>query len=287
MENSAAEKAAPTSPDLASYDVVLVSSSAGKDSQAMLDRVHELATAAGVADRVVVVHCDLGRVEWADTAELAEEQAKHYGFRFVKVSRPQGDLLRQVEERGKWPSSTQRYCTSDHKRGQVHRVITALCAEVRARAGSDKKVVRVLNAMGLRAEESPGRAKRIDALLSAGSDFSRDARASNGRRVVDLWLPIHSWTVGQVWARIRASGVRHHRAYDLGMPRLSCAFCIFASKDALLLSGLHNRALLDEYVAVEQRIHHDFKHHLPIVQIRDALDRGERADPKKIQSWCM
>jgi 3'-phosphoadenosine 5'-phosphosulfate sulfotransferase (PAPS reductase)/FAD synthetase len=94
-----------TTPLLTAYDVILVNSSAGKDSQAMLDLIIERAKAEGVLDRVVVVHCDLGRVEWKGTRELAEEQARHYGVRFEVVSRPQGDLLQHIEQRGMWPSS--------------------------------------------------------------------------------------------------------------------------------------------------------------------------------------
>ena len=37
-----------------------------------------------------------------------------------------------------------------------------------------------------------------------------------------------TWKVEDVWARIKASGVEHHKAYDLGMSRLSCCFCVFA-----------------------------------------------------------
>jgi hypothetical protein len=44
-----------------------------------------------------------------------------------------------------------------------------------------------------------------------------------------------------------------------------------------MLAGEHNRALLDEYVAVERRIGHTFRKSLPIVTIRDALVAGERA----------
>lgn len=253
-------------PDLASYDVILVNSSAGKDSQAMLDLVHELAVAAGVAYRIVVVHCDLGRVEWEGTAELAAEQAAHYGARFLKVSRPQGDLLAHVEQRGMWPDPARRYCTSDHKRGQVRRVMTELASEVRRRGIWEP--VRILNCMGMRSQESPARAK-----LAA---FAFDPKASNGRRHVDNWLPIHGWTEAEVWERIRQSGVPHHRAYDLGMPRLSCCFCIFAGDDALLLAGHHNRALLDEYVRVEEKIGHTFKKKLPIASIRARVAAGER-----------
>jgi len=170
------------SPNLATYDRIVVNSSAGKDSQAMLDLVVELARAAGVVDRIVVVHCDLGRVEWEGTAELAEEQARAYGLPFVKVSRPQGDLLSHVEKRRMWPSSAARYCTSDHKRAQVYKVLTEIAREIRA---AGVPVARILNCMGLRADESPARAKKIP--------FQRDAMASNGRRSVDAWLPIHDW----------------------------------------------------------------------------------------------
>lgn len=262
-----------TTPDLASYDLILASSSAGKDSQAMLDVLVEQTTAAGVRDRLVVVHCDLGRAEWGGTRELAEEQARHYGLRFEVVSRPQGDLLQHVEAMGFWPKPDSRYCTSDHKRGQVHRVITRLVNEMNL-----GRRARVLNPIGLRAEESPARAKL--------KPFSQDNRATNGRRQVDLWLPIHDWTTEQVWARIRQAGTRHHRAYDLGMSRLSCVFCIYAPYDALLLAGSHNRELLDEYVRIEAKIGHDFKHRLPLLHVRQALDRGE-APSGPIASWKM
>src|SRR5262249_40350256 len=152
-----------------------------------------------------------------------EEQARHYGLTFVAVSRPQGDLLDHIRQRGMFPSPGARFCTSDHKRTQIAKVFTELTNRSRE-AGSNH--VRILSCMGLRAEESPARARR--------PAFAFDERASNGRRHVDVWLPLHHWTVQQVWDRIRASGVPHHPAYDLGMPRLSCCFCIFSPRSALL-----------------------------------------------------
>ena len=88
-------------------------------------------------------------------------------------------------------------------------------------------------------------------------------RLSNNKRTVDNWLPIHEWTEAQVWDLIRSKGLPYHYAYDLGMPRLSCVFCVLAPKEALLLGGYHNRALLAEYVAVEERIGHTFQHGKP------------------------
>lgn len=257
--------------NLGDYDWIVVNSSAGKDSQAMRDHLVGLAREAGVLDRLVVVHCDLGRVEWTGTRELAERQAKHYGARFEVVSRRQGDLLQHVRDRGMWPGGTTRYCTSDHKRGQVYRLLTALTREKKHLG----RQVRILNCLGLRAQESPARSKKVA--------FQFDKKASNGRRHVDTWLPILSWLETEVWDVIRKSGVEHHRAYDVGMPRLSCCFCIFAPKNALMLAGRHNRELLDEYVTVEKEIEHRFRQDVSLVEIADALERGEEIGA--IRTW--
>lgn len=66
---------------LADFDAILVNSSDGKDSQAMLGVVATAAAAQGVLDRVTVLYCDLGHVVWPGTRELAERQAAHYGVR--------------------------------------------------------------------------------------------------------------------------------------------------------------------------------------------------------------
>jgi 3'-phosphoadenosine 5'-phosphosulfate sulfotransferase (PAPS reductase)/FAD synthetase len=139
-------------------------------------------------------------------------------------------------------------------------------------------VVRILNMQGIRADESPARAKKVP--------FKFDEMASNGKRHIDTWYPIFDWTVEEVWTTIRQSGVRHHFAYDLGMPRLSCCFCVLASEDALILAGHHNKELLAEYVAVEKKIGHTFKKSLPIAKIQERVEAGEM--PKKaVGTWCM
>ena len=261
---------------LADYNLVLVNTSGGKDSQTMMGYVVGLAQEQGYdLANVVAVHADLGRVEWEGTRELAAEQARQYGLRFEAVKRPQGDLLDHVEQRGMWPSSAARYCTSDHKRGQVMRVVTALHREM-----GNGGTFRVLNCLGFRAEESPARAKR--------QAFSRNHRLSTQSRIVDDWLPIHTWTAEQVWEFLRRSGVPSHPAYDLGMPRLSCVFCVFAPKAALIIAGKHNRALLDEYAAVEERIGHNFRKDTPIRDIRDAVAAGVDQDTTDLASnWNM
>jgi len=268
-------------PDLASYDFILVNTSAGKDSQVMLDVVCKLAAERGVMDRVVAVHCDLGQAEWAGVAELAKEQCDHYGVPLRIVKRPQGDLVEQIRARGMFPSSKARYCTSDQKRGQVWKVFTALVRE----SGVTGRPVRILNCMGLRMAESTARAKKLTAAFDANGQYTEHSKASNGKRTVTDWHPIADWTEAQVWERIEDTGVRHHEAYDLGMPRLSCAFCIFAPKAALLIAGRANPELLDTYVELEAEIGHRFTDRMSILEIRDAIEAGEQG-PEGPIGWA-
>lgn len=251
-------------PLLGDYDLVLINSSAGKDSQAMLTELVRQADEQGVPrSNLLVVHADLGRVEWAGTRDLAEQQATFYGLRFEVVSRQLGDLLHQIEARGMFPSSTARYCTSDQKTSQVAKLMTRLVDEWRTGVRNPRPM-RILNCLGIRAQESSARAKK--------QPFGPDRPASNGKRTVDRWLPIFDWSEDQVWQVIRESGVPYHPAYDAGMPRLSCVFCILAGRKELTLAARLNPDLAAEYAAVEQRIQHTFRADLSMAQIiADAL----------------
>ena len=201
-----------SAPDLSTYDVILVNSSAGKDSQASLDVTVSAAAAAGVKDRLVVVHADLGDNEWEGVAELAAEHAAHYGLRFEIARRTTefgevDTILSRVLERGMWPDAARRWCTSDHKRGPIRKTMTRLVQE--RRETGTVRPVRLLNVMGLRAEESSALRRR--------SPYSANGPASNGRRHVDDWYPIHAWSTREVWERIDAAGTRPHPAYAAGV----------------------------------------------------------------------
>ncbi|GIL25477.1 tRNA lysidine(34) synthetase [Actinocatenispora comari] len=146
--HSAGTAAAGRMPvDLTAYDVILINSSGGKDSQTLLHHIATQAHQQAVADRVTVLHCALWHVEWPDTAELAQSQAEYYGLRYEQRRRDQGPLLDQVRRRGKWPSAAARYCTSDQKRGPARKLITQLVTEL----GPLGRPAQVLNCLGLRA----------------------------------------------------------------------------------------------------------------------------------------
>src|SRR5437763_14211981 len=121
--------------DLRVYDWVVVNSSAGKDSQAMLDVVVGQAREQGVLDRVVVLHCDLGSspggepIEWPGTLELAREHATHYGLRFLVCKRQVRGFLEEIEDRGFFMSQGQRYCTAYFNHDQGLKLPTTLADE--------------------------------------------------------------------------------------------------------------------------------------------------------------
>lgn len=276
MDETLFTMAPPGPADLRYYDKIILNSSGGKDSQVMLDVVAGLARAAGVSDRVVVAHADLGRLEWPGTLELARAQAEHYGLRFEVVrNRKWRDLLHRIESRGRWPDAQNRYCTSEFKTGQVLRLMTGLVREVRDVFILGRRV-RILNCLGMRAQESPARAKK--------PPFGPDAKATNKTlRKVDRWLPIHHWTEDQVWDRIRSSGVPHHPAYDAGMPRLSCSFCVLASRSALVLAAQLRPKLAAEYAAVEERIDHRFTDAFSMADI--IAEASARPPITTVENW--
>ncbi|GAA2802888.1 hypothetical protein GCM10010441_29520 [Kitasatospora paracochleata] len=258
------------------YDWIVVASSGGKDSQAMLDEVVRSTDAAGVPrDRIVVVHNDLDAtdsgesIEWPGTMELAREQAEHYGLRFVTLRRPQGGLWRQLLQRRMWPSSSARWCTSDQKSAQALKLLTALVKESR-RAGVQGRPVRILYCLGLRAQESTGRAGK--------APIAVDHSASNGQRTVVRWHPIHNWSERQVWERIAETGVRYHWAYDAGMERLSCSLCVLSSGKDLVCAARLRRPLAVEYAGAEAEIGHRFQDKRSMAEVLAEADRLNAAE---------
>ncbi len=118
--------------NLHDFDFVILNSSGGKDSLCAHYEVDRIATAQGYPkEQIIVSHQDLGNAEWAGTKELVQQQCDLFGHQLVVVKRQnaegyQESLLEYVERRGKWPSSTMRYCTSDFKRGPGAKVVTGV-----------------------------------------------------------------------------------------------------------------------------------------------------------------
>jgi len=205
---------------------------------------------------------------------LAAEHAAHYELRF-EIARRELDgtvetILDRVPQRGMCPDAARRWCINDHKRGPIRKVMTRLVADLRASGHNNHRPVHLLNVMGFRAEESPARRRRVP--------YTANPAASNGRRRVDDWYPIHDWTLAQVWERIAVAGTRSHEAYAAGMSRLSCRFCVLSSRADLVCSACLNPDLAERYAEVERRIDHRFRTDLTMADvIAEARDTGQLA----------
>lgn len=218
-----------------------VSHSGGKDSQAMMIRLLAIVP----REQIVVVHACLGEVEWKGALELAQQQAADAGVPFI-VARAVKTFFEMVEHRYKvrpgpnspcWPSAVNRQCTSDLKRGPIER-------EVR-RYATAHGFTTVVSCSGIRAQESAARAKQVA--------FRRNERNTIAGRDWFDWMPIHCLQLADVWATIAGAGQVPHWAYAAGNDRLSCVFCIMASKKDLRNGAKHRPELLAKYVEIEQR----------------------------------
>jgi 3'-phosphoadenosine 5'-phosphosulfate sulfotransferase (PAPS reductase)/FAD synthetase len=214
-----------------------VSHSGGKDSQAMYAYLRRL----GIPDdQLIVVHANLGEVEWPGVIAHIRANIEHE----LNVVRAGKTLLEMVERRHAsrpdvppWPSAKHRQCTSDLKRGPIYKFMRHAMKARGATIG--------INCIGLRAQESSARAKRPE------WTYNR-AMSKAGRTVYD-WLPIHGWPVADVWREIENAGQSPFHAYRSGNERLSCMFCIMGCRGDLRNAARHNPELARKYIELEQR----------------------------------
>jgi 3'-phosphoadenosine 5'-phosphosulfate sulfotransferase (PAPS reductase)/FAD synthetase len=219
----------------------VVNDSGGKDSQAMRILLARIVPAG----QLLVVHASLGDVEWPGALEHAEEGAGRSSLPFL-VARSRKTFFEMVEHRYKvrpgpnsscWPSSANRQCTSDLKRDPIAREVRRYVAA--------RGITKVVTCMGIRAQESPKRAKATPLQLSKRNSVA-------GREWWE-WLPIHQFTRDQVLAVVAEAGEQLHPAYAAGNERLSCMFCIMGSRNDLRNAALANPDLYARYVEVERR----------------------------------
>ena len=218
--------------------LVSISTSGGKDSQAMTILLSRIVP----RDRLVAIHAPLAEVEWPNTVQFIRATLP-LGMPLILAPVASGKtLLDIIEERGRFPSPKVRWCTSSMKRGPIERELRRYL-KANPRFGG-----RIVSAMGMRAEESPARARKPPWRLN-----ERNSRA--GGSWYD-WLPILDLTEREVFRVIRDAGQSPHPAYAMGMSRLSCVFCIMASRADLRTAVRLQPALYAHYADLERRIGH-------------------------------
>lgn len=283
-------------PDLRDYDLIAVSDSGGADSRAALHVTVAAAHRARVFDRVRTYHASLGPLEWPaaefrgrrylSTSEQAALHSLSYGVpshRHVEVQRTvehaAGEfvpysLLTYVAERGMWPAKgVAQFCTSDWKTSLIFAAWTPVVSALRRRLG---RAVRILNVLGIRADESPSRAVR--------SPYRCLVTSTNGARHIDEWLPIHEWSKDQVRELSGYRGLFHHWTYDsepgardwAGSSRCSCSICVVAGLRDLLLNTRRRPRLTNVYATVERETGHRFQPDRSLAEIIE-LSRAANA----------
>lgn len=237
---------------LAAGAPVAVGVSGGKDSQACALVVARHLDAIGHTGPRVLVHSDLGRVEWKASLPTCETLAAHLGWELLTVRRAAGDLMDRWLTRWKnnvyrystlecvklilpWSTPSMRFCTSELK--------TAVIAAALRRRWPSGPIVSVV---GIRGEESGARAR-----MPVSAPHAKLART--GAPGVS-WHPILWWKLDQVLAAIAVAGLALHPAYTVHhASRVSCAFCIMsAAADLAAAAGAEENAeLYREMVALE------------------------------------
>jgi len=217
---------------------VAIGVSGGKDSCALAFATVEHLDAVGHRGPRILIHSDLGRVEWKDSAPTCARLADRLGLELVTVRREAGDMMDRWLVRWRnnvaryqalscvclilpWSTASMRFCTSEMKTAIICREL------VRRWPGRT-----ILSACGIRREESTRREKAPIAKVQA-----KLTSATNRTSGID-WNPILDWTVGDVLAFLAARGFPLHEAYTrFGSSRVSCAFCVLASQGDIAASA--------------------------------------------------
>ncbi len=219
---------------------VAVGVSGGKDSHAVAWALSQ--ELAGYPGPKVLVHSDLGSVEWLDSFPACQRIADRIGWELIECRRPAGGMMERWESR--WQSSIRRYCAMETVAVVLPwstpsmRFCTSELKVDPITSALKKKFGRVpiINVTGVRGEESDSRAKQP--ISSPGAKLPPGSLA---------WRPIHHWLLQDVWDAIAASGVAPHEAYRLfGSGRVSCRFCILAN-EADLRASLKDPAAVTIY----------------------------------------
>lgn len=221
---------------LARGAVCAIGVSGGKDSVSVaLATVRYLGEIGHTGPRILV-HADLGRVEWKDSLPCCERLAEYLGMELVTVKRAAGDMLARWEGRWKanlaryvnlecvklilpWSTPSMRFCTSELK-------VQVISSMLRKRWPTEE----IVNVTGVRRQESANRAK-----MPVSATMNSLARKN---AVGYSWNAVIEWTVDDVLQEIADAGLALHEAYTVyGLSRVSCVWCIMSSVHDLMAAA--------------------------------------------------
>lgn len=140
------------------------------------------------------------------------------------------DMERLAILKRRFPSTMARFCTTHLKLYPQRRWLREHC-----------DLSHVVRVSGVRAEESPARAKhpvyQFDEFMGC-----------------PLWLPIHHWSHGEVFACHKRHGVPPNPLYLQGMSRVGCFPCIMSRREELVQIALRFPDAMHDLKAMENRV---------------------------------
>lgn len=242
-------------PELSSYDYIIVAMSGGKDSTACFLYLLE----QGVDMNKVELwhHLIDGRegselMDWAVTEDYCRKFAAAFkvpvfyswregGFEreMLRNQSLTGDVLFETPDNAlvrRESSNQERFKNTRQKFPQVSADLSVRWCSSYLKIDVSKIAInnqerfngkKTLFITGERGEESAARSK-----YEQFEPHQCDRRAGKLQRHVDHWRPVLQWKETEVWAIIERNSVVPHPAYYLGWGRVSCAGCIFGSKNA-------------------------------------------------------
>jgi hypothetical protein len=274
---------------------LLVNISGGADSTAMLIHLWNLYRQVNNQEGLPLffgqfhtVHAHLGRNEWPFTLpHIIDVVPWLTGKMPIIVSRKKGDLLSRwwqrydtLKAQGRadsvppWSSSAARFCSSEMKTAVIAR-------QIRHQFPENAKII---SAIGIRSDESVSRSRAATFVLD------KKTSAPTKNRHVYRWLPIHNFTLSDVWqtfgwtleqlnalraevrAKVRPGETEKllalleewnywlHPTYSLGNNRMSCRACVMASRNDLANGVVWNPDHFRDLVDLEITSGFSFQH---------------------------
>lgn len=236
------------------WDHIVVSISGGKDSAAQLAHICE--RFKDQHDRIQAIHCMID-LDWSSTKQLCIDHCKAMGvpLKFLhavdKDGKPMGylDYLvrprrnRKTGEMGEQmqPSkNNKRWCTQALKIGPTEKYLNSLRGNV-------------LDCVGERAKESHNRSTR----LSDPNNMHKLVKdtPSKGRKIFK-YHPIADWSESDSFLMAEDNGLAHHPCYSWGIPRASCAICVFSAPKDLIIAAEKEPEMVAKYRDAEKKIAH-------------------------------
>jgi 3'-phosphoadenosine 5'-phosphosulfate sulfotransferase (PAPS reductase)/FAD synthetase len=210
---------------------VAIGVSGGKDSSAVAIATARYLDRIGHTGPRILIHSDLGVVEWEDSGPSCQRLAEFLQLPLVVVRRAKGGMMERWEQRWDdnvarylalecvkvilpWSTPALRFCTSELK-------VSPICQDLKRRWPGR----RILNVTGIRRDESSGRSK--SPVSKANTSLTSAAAGTSGLN----WHPIVDWSTEDVYDYLREVGFELHEGYrKYGMTRISCVFCIMQSE---------------------------------------------------------